>query len=466
MPNFNSLSTGESLIATKKGNNSLDCPEGGDASAVVGAIVAGVALSAATAVAAAASKFVADGIGTVTTAAQAAAADTLAAAQAETAALAADAKAQALAAVGFGPGGEGTAALAEGQDQLGAAQAQAQALIGEARAEVDAVIAEAAAARAAAEALISDTIAQGQALLQEGLAALEAKIASAIGAALSALPPLPAALTSPAPGAVPVPPLPVDVPILSKVIPTEVALPVPDLAIASPEGLAEGVVESVATKADVVQTAPLQEAVLSRDEIDACRDERTQIVEVINRMNTRWQVLAQRVSLSGPADIIFDPSYAIRAFLLFGGSAGNSSLINGVVGGFTQPAVSFNILRKGFAKFSETTRETLQIGPLAGSKQWQEVRDQVENVANFTGECSVLPPISSAVVAQEGLFNSTMAQFEDALIGENFVENNAIEEVVTEIERIIPLWQTLTGILLDIQASSLSIEIIGFEGEN
>lgn len=466
MSEFAALDTGEALVAGQKKNEDLACPEGGDAAAIAGAAIAGVALLGAAAVAAATSSMVSNGIGQVTDAAQAAATDLLTESQANANALLDEARANALEAIGFGPGGEGSAALEESQAQVDAAQQQALALAGEVRAGVDASIAEAEAAIAAGQAFIDDAIAQGQTLLADGQAALTTAVAGLIGQALGAVPPLPTALSSPTPGALPIPPLPVDVPIVSKVIPTEVSVPAANLAIPSPNSLAEGAVGGVATRfgVDAASQSPLQEAVLSRDEIDACIDERTQISEAMERMNTKWQELAQRISLSAPSQdtrtegglFTGGTTHSIRAFLLFEGG-GSNAFINGVFGGATATAVNRRILLKG--SFSADIREKLEIGPLAGSVQWQNLRDQVVNVAQFTGKCDTLPAVSSAVVAQEGLFDSTMQQLQDAL--ESFVADNVIEEEVAEINRIVPLWETLTDILVGIENSSTSVSVTG-----
>ena len=88
MSEFSDLDTGEALIGAEKNNDNATCPEGeGDAAAIAGAAIAGVALLGAAAVAAATSSIVSNGIGQVTTAAQTAASDALAASQANATAL-------------------------------------------------------------------------------------------------------------------------------------------------------------------------------------------------------------------------------------------------------------------------------------------------------------------------------------------------------------------------------------------
>ena len=115
------------------------------------------------------------------------------------------------------------------------------------------------------------------------------------------------------------------------------------------------------------------------------------------------------------------------------------------------------ILLKG--NLSEASREKLEVGLLVGSTQWQTLRDQVVNAALFTSKCDVLPDLGAAVVGKEGEFNSAMSQFEELLVGENFVNDDVVEEAVAEINKILPLWETLTDILLGIEASSLLVSV-------
>lgn len=464
MSDFNSLNTGEALVGTAKKDDTATCPDSGsDAAAIAGAAIAGAALLGAAAVAAATSSMVSNGIGQVTGAAQAAAAAALTQSEASASALLAEARQNALNAVGLGPGSEASVALAEGQSQVEAAQSEALALAGEVRAGVDSSIAEAQAALTAGQDFLNNAVAEGQALIAEGMAAVSSAVQGLIGNALGAAPPLPSAISAPTPGALPIPPLPIDIPVVDKLVPTEVEVPPVNIAIASPKSLASGAA-GVVTRFGIDATAqsPLEEAVLSRDEIDACLDQRIQIAEAMERMNSRWASLGQRAQLTQPDDVLIERGFvtgttrSIKSFLLFERQSGSSALNTGVFGGSTGTAVSRRILLRGL--FPESTREILEIGPLSGSTQWQEVRDQVVNIALFTGQCNTLTAISSAVVGQEGLFDSTFQQFEDLLLG-NYVNDDIIEEVVADINSIIPLWEALTNILSSIEESSPSIVV-------
>lgn len=458
MSEFSSLDTGEAIVGAQKKNDSLECPEGGDAAAIAGAAIAGAALLGAAAVGAATSSLLSNGVG-ATTEAQAAAGAFIGETTENAATLLSDAKANALAAIGFGPGGEGSTALAEGQAEIDAAQQQASALAGEVRAGVDAAVADAQAAIAAGQAFIDNSIAEGQALFAEGTAAAQAKVQGLIGQALGAVPPLPGALAAPTPGALPIPPLPVDVPIASKVIPTEVAVPPVNLAIPSPKSVASSAATAVVTRTGVTTEATLEEAALSRDQINECLNERIRLDEDLETFKTEWLALinelvieANTVERVGEAFGVGRSTERQGAALLVSLSLGNGPL---QVGQHPNAPSPFYRLRRAIIGngLSSDIKQRLESGPLLGSEVITNVIDIAQGKVNFRLTCDQLAPYKS-FAGQLGAFSSALAAIQSNAVGE-FFDNNDVDEQTRFLNTVVPEWITVTDIVLTLPSDVL-----------
>jgi len=448
MSDFSSINKSEEIIAGAKKNDSLACKSNGkDAAAVAGAVIAGVAVAGALAVGAAQSSLFSNGVG-ASGSTQTAATESIDTAASGVTSSTTSAQANATSAITQGPGAGANASLSAAQGDVNSAQVDATGLAGEKKAGADTQIAESQSRVSGAQNYLAGQTSEATTYAQSGLGEGQSLMTSLTSAALAKTPPKVVGLVKPTAGKTPTPPLPVNVPPPAKVVEQEVPKPASSLAVQAPQNASTptNTVKSAPATREIVNIEQLKQVVLSKQELDRCRELRDSIIQDITAMWGFWKIIYDRVPASGavsPSDmqvvridgrqaIVALPFTFVRRYLASGIPSGDLGAKN---------AHSIQLIQ---AEGSEEAKRLIGTGPLAGSRQWKSLYDKLTTFVNYIGTCEELSIIKEAT-GQRLVFEGLMIEFNQLLFAGAKIQVKDNDAAILKVmEDILLKWEKIT----------------------